>query len=119
MKMKKPLCARTQGLHSLGGTEAEQVDSVSDAQRDSLACERLLAHYARKGGDRRSITDDLLMFVNSVDLIKVAATAVKMLISKPRSVSNYVPAAIKTNAVFKEEMEELRLLTADDKCVSC
>lgn len=97
--------------------EAELVDSVTDAQRDSLACERLLAHYARKGGDRRSISDDLLMFVNSVDLTKVAATAVKMLTSKPRSVSNYVPAATKASAVFKEEMEELRLVTADDKCV--
>jgi hypothetical protein len=97
--------------------EAEQVDSVTEAQRDSLACERLLAHYDRKGGDRRSISDDLLMFINSVDLTKVAATAVKMLTSKPRSVSNYVPAATKASAVFKEEMEELRLLTADDKCV--
>jgi hypothetical protein len=53
--------------------EAEQVDSVTEAQRDSLACERLLAHYDRKGGDRRSISDDLLMFINSVDLTNFQA----------------------------------------------
>ena len=39
---------------ALDGTEAEQVDSVSEAQRDSLACERLLAHFAREAGDRRT-----------------------------------------------------------------
>ena len=97
--------------------EAEQVDSVTEAQRDSLVCERLLAHYARRGGDRRSISDDLLTFVNSIDLNIVATTAIKMLTSKPRSVSIYVPAAIMASAVFKEEMEKLRMLTAEDKCV--
>jgi hypothetical protein len=57
------------------------------------------------------------MFVNSVDLTKVASTAVRMLSSKPRTVSNYVPAATKFSVVFKEEMEELKVMTADDKCV--
>ena len=56
--------------------------------------------------------------VGNIDgTLAVFKGAVKMLTSKPRSVSNYVPAATKASAVFKEEMEELRLLTADDKCV--
>ena len=42
---------------ALDGTEAGQVDSASEAQRGSLACERLLAHFSRKAGDRGSITD--------------------------------------------------------------
>jgi hypothetical protein len=48
-------------LHSGAGkspdddNKADQVDAITAVQRDSCACERLLAHYARERSDGRSI----------------------------------------------------------------